>query len=1026
MKMLDEVSKVHPFVAVAVLAFKAVVTLELKRRDNDKKVIALKMGMKDMMVILLQLRFVKDSKQKLPDGTTLQGRMQELMKQVASDITDCGNVCDAYTKKNLVVKVFKGPIWEDRLAGFVDTFVERRKEIELALSIHTTLGVDNANQTLAGLTEGLRAVNAKLDMLLLFRKLDSAQEKEISKIMAETKGGAKACIDNDDTLQKLILIGRKKDKSSKAASAPLDPHILVAVRNDILEDLDKTLSNNMELFDRKMAVQKRQLVEELNVVVHREGDRIISAVASGSHDKLIDPDLHQIWKEMGWKGNVKARHFVLALHDYFVDKFQEYDEQKIINTPCSLMSPLPPEDGFDPSLTLSITATSYPMKIQADDRWALAYINVSHVQPILEAFDDDSSGFVSIKEANNFSAARPKDWSLPHWLAYWAAGWHSITWEYSLRIGKIRQKMYHTLKDVLPENKSITDQYLDSAPLGQIEMLCASIQRCDDDVVQDALLNEKIRPYMESEQKRIEANLKLITYNIDAANTVALVVGPGRIERYIFPLLYILLRHHLRMIKLACKGIFAQNEMVEAGWSLARVMTLVDERINNVVGKLTMYILHIIYSPILALFKQKNLDVSAQLGIVAFGMTAFSEMGEDCDIWYGSDSENDDDEDGEVDPAILKFGFTRHQLDVTAYEDPPPEEVDLAIHLPDSGFPRIEGTWSGLYFYDDDDLQVDGSMLISIDKSLEDGSFSGGGMDGLDKFNVKGDLRSCDKSTNWDIDLVKSYITAGHSWTYQGKLDVTTATIDGRWGNAEYGGKFHLQMSPISSQRFRYSAEEYSENKAQARWTFACEAVLYHVRRRMWSWRFFEGRREDRKRFVDLYSRRELAQAWSLDDKFDFEDEAQELENMERNLLPQDVRFYRSMAEVAVRDSVIHSNVRCDSCDATISGIRVVCLECITENFRNHVDLCFDCLSMETADESFDHSRTHAMVKVQRVFHQREVSPLIRNSRKAVERARDFMRLRDELEDKPIDYARTDDGDDDDADQCSDCDHRCI
>ena len=57
-KVLDEVAKVHPFISgmgnltreralslntlsVAVLAFKAVYTLEVKRRSNDKRVIAL-------------------------------------------------------------------------------------------------------------------------------------------------------------------------------------------------------------------------------------------------------------------------------------------------------------------------------------------------------------------------------------------------------------------------------------------------------------------------------------------------------------------------------------------------------------------------------------------------------------------------------------------------------------------------------------------------------------------------------------------------------------------------------------------------------------------------------------------------------------------------------------------------------------------------------------------------------------------------------------------------------------------------
>lgn len=39
---------------VAVIAFKAVITLELKRRDNDQKVVAIKLSMKDMMAVLLE------------------------------------------------------------------------------------------------------------------------------------------------------------------------------------------------------------------------------------------------------------------------------------------------------------------------------------------------------------------------------------------------------------------------------------------------------------------------------------------------------------------------------------------------------------------------------------------------------------------------------------------------------------------------------------------------------------------------------------------------------------------------------------------------------------------------------------------------------------------------------------------------------------------------------------------------------------------------------------------------------------
>ncbi len=69
-KALDEVAKLHPFIgsesivqcvlhvltstAVAVSAFRVVVELDIKRRDNDKKIGVLFAEMKDMMEALLQ------------------------------------------------------------------------------------------------------------------------------------------------------------------------------------------------------------------------------------------------------------------------------------------------------------------------------------------------------------------------------------------------------------------------------------------------------------------------------------------------------------------------------------------------------------------------------------------------------------------------------------------------------------------------------------------------------------------------------------------------------------------------------------------------------------------------------------------------------------------------------------------------------------------------------------------------------------------------------------------------------------
>lgn len=47
---------------------------------------------------------------------------------------------------------------------------------------------------------------------------------------------------------------------------------------------------------------------------------------------------------------------------------------------------------------------------EMEDLWVLDCINVAHVQPIVEALDEDGSGFISVKEANQFAGSRPKGW----------------------------------------------------------------------------------------------------------------------------------------------------------------------------------------------------------------------------------------------------------------------------------------------------------------------------------------------------------------------------------------------------------------------------------------------------------------------------------------------------------------------------------------------------------------------------------------------------------------------------------------
>lgn len=48
--------------------------------------------------------------------------------------------------------------------------------------------------------------------------------------------------------------------------------------------------------------------------------------------------------------------------------------------------------------------------ILASDEWTLRYINIVRIQPLIEAFDDDASGFITVREANQFTRMRLPDW----------------------------------------------------------------------------------------------------------------------------------------------------------------------------------------------------------------------------------------------------------------------------------------------------------------------------------------------------------------------------------------------------------------------------------------------------------------------------------------------------------------------------------------------------------------------------------------------------------------------------------------
>ena len=88
-----------------------------------------------------------------------------------------------------------------------------------------------------------------------------------------------------------------------------------------------------------------------------------------------------------WRGRVNGHHFVVALRSYYREKLDKLKSAKNSARP-----------------------TAATGKLSYQDESTLEYINTARVQAVIEAFDDDASGFITLAEVNTFTNACPENW----------------------------------------------------------------------------------------------------------------------------------------------------------------------------------------------------------------------------------------------------------------------------------------------------------------------------------------------------------------------------------------------------------------------------------------------------------------------------------------------------------------------------------------------------------------------------------------------------------------------------------------
>jgi len=126
-------------------------------------------------------------------------------------------------------------------------------------------------------------------MLQLFQEFVTPEQKKLT-VMVGERGGV-AALENESAMKELaeaefIFVAPSGSDSRHGAGRPFD---VVELQHEIKGDPDEAIAKNAEFFSRKFDIQRRQIVEDIARAVNREGDRIISVVTAGPHDRIVDP-----------------------------------------------------------------------------------------------------------------------------------------------------------------------------------------------------------------------------------------------------------------------------------------------------------------------------------------------------------------------------------------------------------------------------------------------------------------------------------------------------------------------------------------------------------------------------------------------------------------------------------------------------------------------------------------------------------------------------------------------------------------
>ncbi|KAF8318725.1 hypothetical protein DL93DRAFT_339692 [Clavulina sp. PMI_390] len=196
MSVLDSVSSVHPWIGVAVLPFKAILQLELNRRANDRRVLALISQMADMLQHLKEL-----PRKGLPAG---QGEMfDQILGNIRDRISDCGNAIDLYYKSKLIVRIIKSLKWQDKFEEFSNNFTQLGESLKTRITVVIHLTVLDSHVIAVSTETKVDDVQKGMDDIRALLRGRTAFEKDVMRYL-EKLGGPDNVVRHDRELASLV------------------------------------------------------------------------------------------------------------------------------------------------------------------------------------------------------------------------------------------------------------------------------------------------------------------------------------------------------------------------------------------------------------------------------------------------------------------------------------------------------------------------------------------------------------------------------------------------------------------------------------------------------------------------------------------------------------------------------------------------------------------------------------------------------------------------------------------------------